>query len=382
MHILSQTFSESIIDSLVLNSNLSFKEYIARCQANIIEKRKDLKNKENSQLILSANAPFEMLPNKEVMLARKKKFGALLIHGLLDSPFSLRDVAFSLASHGILSRAVLLPGHGTEPSDLLHVDFRQWVDTVAYGLESLLQEVDNVYLIGYSTGAALSLYHALKQNNIAGIILLAPAIKIKTPVDFVVAWHKMRKRNHFNKEWIYQEAEDDYAKYQSIAFNPVLQVSKLIDTVRGLQQNHSIECPMLMIISREDEIISSDRAINFFTSYKHPESKLLLYTSYKHAHMDLRILPRATHYPKLNIKHFSHIAIPFAPNNIHYGQQGDYPYASHLHPNFVYGAYNRIEERAFEILYKYNLVKIRRRTLTYNPDFDFMSQEILKFIFR
>ena len=75
------------------------------------------------------------------------------------------------------------------------------------------------------------------------------------------------------------------------------------------------------------------------------------------------------------------MSIPFAPNNSHYGQSGDYVNASHRHlDNAVFGAYNRIEVRFFDYLQKIKLIRKGRRELTYNPDFNFMIDEIVKFI--
>ena len=41
--------------------------------------------------------------------------GALLVHGLTDSPYSMRAVADVLAERGVYSLALRMPGHGTLP---------------------------------------------------------------------------------------------------------------------------------------------------------------------------------------------------------------------------------------------------------------------------
>ena len=45
--------------------------------------------------------------------------GALLIHGLTDSPYSMRSVAEVLREQGVYSLALRMPGHGTLPSGLI-----------------------------------------------------------------------------------------------------------------------------------------------------------------------------------------------------------------------------------------------------------------------
>ncbi|TAK77066.1 MAG: hypothetical protein EPO11_03190 [Gammaproteobacteria bacterium] len=354
--------------------NLPFAEYISRCRETIAAYRTDL-------VAINANSPFELYPPQPILASRKLKYGVLLIHGLLDCPFSLKDIGLRLQAQGILSRAILLPGHGVRPSDLLHVSYQDWIDTVRYGIDSLRQEVEHIFLIGYSTGAALSIYQALQNTPIDGIVLLSPAIRIKAPVHLVVSWHYLtkwiRKNNH---PWVYNKKEIDYAKYKSIAFNPVNQVSALTDVLQELR-HHPLSTPMLMILSRDDETISSHKAINFFSKVANADSELLLYSSKRPPFDDPRIKLRPSHYPEWRIQNFSHMSIPFAPDNPHYGQQGDYIYASHpADSDFIFGAYNPIEEDIYALLYQRKLVKHKRRELTYNPDFDFMAERIKKFI--
>jgi len=380
---LSTIAKESLIDySSTLDSKIPFSEYIAHSRSIINERRLDLQqNPVNSKLILDANSPFELNPANPIYGSSRLKYGVLLIHGLLDCPFTLRDIAKRLQANGMLCRAVLLPGHGTTPSDLLSISYHDWIQSVRYGIETLKKEVDQIYLVGYSTGATLSVFHALQQTKIAGIILLSPAIQIKAPVDIVVGWHSLTRWFTNNKQWLYREEEIDYAKYLSIPFNAVTQVGLLTQLVRELYQTHELSCPVFMAVSHEDETISSHRAIDFFSSLKNPNSKLLLYTSYNHTYPDSRILTRQTSSPDLHIQHFSHASIPFAPNNSHYGRNGDYAHASHAHTNgVIFGAYNRIEVNMYEFLHKLKLIKNKRQELTYNPDFDFMSEKIVQFI--
>lgn len=378
---LSTDPQESATPYPIYDNSLSFKDYISACRAIIQEKRLDLgENRTHAQKILDANSPFEAAPKSH---ASKYKYGALLIHGLLDCPFSLRDLADKLQAHGILSRAILLPGHGTSPSDLLNITYQAWIDAVQYGVESIRDQVDKLYLIGYSTGAALSIYQALRNENISGIVLLSPAVKIKAPVDIVMGWHYCVKsvllRNQLN--WAYCEPEIDYAKYHSIPFNAVNQVSMLTKEVKRLRAMHALHSPMLMIVSRDDETISCTEAVNFFSSMTHAQSKLLLYTGCKKNYKDTRIQVRNACYPTKNIDSFSHISIPFAPNNSHYGVQGDYIEASHeSEQEFIYGAYNRIQVRTYRWLYQAGIVSHPRRELTYNPDFDFMADTVINFV--
>lgn len=365
-----------------LGQNLTFSDYIARCRALIEDRRTDLHQAGiNAKHVLDANSPFELTPENPIRSGKRYKYGALLIHGLFDCPFSLRDTARQLQANGVFCRAVLLPGHGTTPSDLLDVNYQEWIEAVRYGVNSLRDEVEQLFLVGYSMGGALSIHHALENNNIDGLVLLAPAIKVKAPVDIVVSWHKLLSLITDNKQWIYSEDEIDYAKYQSIAFNPVAQIATLIEKTEKLSNEKPLNCPIYMVMSHEDETVSSHVAVDYFMQLKNPQSKLLLYSAQEHTYPDSRITTRLTQFPNLHIKHFSHVSAMFREDNSHYGIHGDYAHASKTNrPEFTYGAYNHIEVSIYDLLYNLGIITKRRRELTYNPDFPFMANEISQFI--
>jgi esterase/lipase len=376
--------SDSTITYPIQDSSLPFSEYISRCQTIIKQRRSDLDHYPglSPEQIVMTNSPFEYLPAHSRQGSRIK-YGALLIHGLFDCPFSMRDIAFQLQANHILARAILLPGHGTQPNDLLPITYHDWLQAVRYGIDSLRREVEYLFLIGFSTGAALSLYHTLQHQDIAGLILLSPAIQIKTPVNIVLNWHRAVRWISRNQTWVYREKEIDYAKYHSVPFQPVTQIAKLTVAIQSLVKQHTLPCPILMILSAEDETISSQAAIHLFQQLPEQHHHLILYTGHKRIYTDLRITTRHACYSDLHIKNFSHVCLPFAPDNTHYGQNGDYIYASHpTNHHCLYGAYNRIEVAAYNLFYHLGIVKQRRQELTFNPDFEWTVKAIIHFINR
>jgi esterase/lipase len=348
----------------------------------MMNRRTDLQDAGEPNQIIDANSPFELYPQAPIQSGNQLKYGVLMIHGLLDSPFTFKDLSREFQKQGIVSKAVLLPGHGTTPSDLLKVSYQDWIKTVAYGVQNLRKEVDAVYLAGYSTGAALSIYHALGDSDIAGIILLAPAVKVKWSVNLLLHLHPLISwlPNH-HPQWLFIEKEIDYAKYLSIPINAVNQVNLLSRTIQQLLVNHHLSCPIFMSASSEDPIISTAKAIDFFKAQPHPDSRLILYTSRNRAYADPRIIKRNDQYLEYQINHISHMSIPFSPTNPHYGQYGDCPYASHLNKkNRIYGAYNHATINLLKRLYNLKLLQYRRSELTYNPDFDQLSNDMVTFI--
>lgn len=372
---LSELTHDSTLCYPSLDSNPPFVDYIQQCQTIIAERRENSNNYNiDPEKIIQANSPFEYRPDNG-----KVKCGVLLIHGLLDCPFTCREIGAYLQAQGILSRAILLPGHGTRPSDLINITYEDWVKAVRYGVETLRQEVDAVYLLGYSTGSALSIYHAASDPGIAGMILIAPAVKLRAPVDLGAKWHHLV--NYFGKdhEWVYHVQEEDYVKYKSIAFNGVMQVAKISQAIREIGAKTQISTPMLMILSHDDETVSSQRAIRYFNAQHHPKNKMLLYVSDDYCNADSRIETRSSVYPQFNIANLSHPAMTFSQENAHYGAHGDYQYASHSDQSYLYGAYNRIQLNINELMFKCGFAK-QQSILTYNPDFKAMATKICRFI--
>src|SRR5690349_6977119 len=115
------------IEYPITDNHLPFAEYLARTRAIIATRRLDLANSPNPQKIIEANSPFELVPTQPIKSGNRYKYGVLLIHGLLDCPFSMRDVGARLQAAGVLCRSVLLPGQGTKPTDLLKISYKDWM---------------------------------------------------------------------------------------------------------------------------------------------------------------------------------------------------------------------------------------------------------------
>jgi predicted alpha/beta-fold hydrolase len=91
--------------------------------------------------------------------AATPRAAVLMLHGLSDSPYSLRALALQLNQQGCWVEGLRLPGHGTAPSGLTTVTWEDWAAAVRLAVRDLRQRVGPdvpVYITGYSTGAALA----------------------------------------------------------------------------------------------------------------------------------------------------------------------------------------------------------------------------------
>jgi esterase/lipase len=296
-----------------------------------------------------------------------------------------------LQSQGCLTRSVLLPGHGTVPGGLLSASYPDWIQAVRYGIHSLSKAVDRIFLVGYSTGGALALHEALQtsdfypQDKLAGIILLAPAVQIRSQLSRLAKIPLLLNGCWERARWLHIYNEIDYTKYQSITFNSVYQVSQLANLVETLSKNNAPCCPLLVMISQDDKTVSSNATLDYFKQHAPAQSQLVLYTTQPNAANNDSIIQRPAAYPEWNILNMSHIALPVAPDNPHYGRHGDYLYASRIEENpqqgkRYYGSYNDLQATLLDGLYHLGLSKSQKLKLTFNPDFEFLKQMLSEFL--
>jgi len=150
--------------------------------------------------------------------------GALLIHGLTDSPYSLRATAEILHRCGFHVVGLRLPGHGTTPLALRQAEVDDWRVAVRIAYEHLVSVVDDgpVLLVGYSNGGALALDLALDcsaANDLPipdHIVLFSPAIGITRAAALARMSRLLNWMPWFNKlGWGSVEPELDPFKYSS-----------------------------------------------------------------------------------------------------------------------------------------------------------------------
>jgi alpha-beta hydrolase superfamily lysophospholipase len=163
--------------------------------------------------------------------------GALLLHGLSDSPYSMRSLGEILAGEGFLVVGLRIPGHGTTPGALTTVDWRDWrhaVRLAATSLRARLGADAPLVLGGYSNGAALALDHTLAALDddalppVAALIFVSPALTV-TRMAALARWQLWLSRvpGLDKLAWNALLPEYDPYKYNSFALNAGWQIHRL-----------------------------------------------------------------------------------------------------------------------------------------------------------
>jgi len=70
-----------------------------------------------------------------------RRGGVLLLHGLTDSPYSMRALAEQFRDQGYYTVGLRLPGHGTLPSGLTRATWEDWLAAVRVGARHVREEI-------------------------------------------------------------------------------------------------------------------------------------------------------------------------------------------------------------------------------------------------
>jgi alpha-beta hydrolase superfamily lysophospholipase len=161
----------------------------------------------------------------------------VLLHGLTDSPYSLRHVAGHYRDRGWFALGIRLPGHGTVPGGLARVDWKDWMAATHLAVREARGRADPAvpfHVVGYSNGGALAVKYALDALEDPAlarpdrIVLISPMIGVTAFARFagVLGWPAVIPA--FAKTaWLDIEPEYNPFKYNSFPVNGARQSSLL-----------------------------------------------------------------------------------------------------------------------------------------------------------
>jgi alpha-beta hydrolase superfamily lysophospholipase len=162
---------------------------------------------------------------------------AVLLHGLTDSPYSLRHVARIYADHGYVAIGLRLPGHGTVPGGLAAARWQDWQAATRLAMREARRAAGPgkpLHIVGYSNGGALAVQYALDAAEESGlappsqVVLFSPMIGLTRFARFagIAGWPALMPR--FSKSaWLEIVPEFNPFKYSSFPVNAARQSYEL-----------------------------------------------------------------------------------------------------------------------------------------------------------
>ncbi|RPI12324.1 MAG: alpha/beta hydrolase [Lysobacterales bacterium] len=200
----------------------------------------------------------------------------VLLHGLTDSPYSLRHIARRYRELGFVAVAIRLPAHGTVPAALADIEWEDWLEATRLAVREARRRAGPdapLHLVGFSNGGALAMKYALDAlgdpslDRPARIVLISPMIGITAFARFagVFGWPAVLPA--FAKaSWLGVVPEFNPFKYNSFPVNGARQSSLLTRSLqeqiaRYAQEGRLLDLPPVLTFQSVVDFTVSTRAI-------------------------------------------------------------------------------------------------------------------------
>ncbi len=207
----------------------------------------------------------------------------VLLHGLTDSPYSLRHIARRYVEHGYLAIGLRLPGHGTVPAGLTDVRWEDWASATRLAVREARRRVPApapLHLVGFSNGGALAVKYSLdaiedpQLPRADRLVLLTPMIGITRFARFAgLAGLPALLPPFARAAWLSNLPEFNPFKYNSFPVNGARQSFRLTDTLQAqiqrLARNGKLQAlpPVLTFQSVIDFTVSTPAILSALYAY-------------------------------------------------------------------------------------------------------------------
>ncbi|MCU6335938.1 alpha/beta hydrolase [Enterobacter quasiroggenkampii] len=222
------------------------------------------------QFAPDANRSFVLMP------IGKPRGAVVLLHGLTDSPYSVRRLAVNYQQHGFVAVVPRLPGHGTAPGALTDVDWEMWLAATRLAVREatrLAGDAVPLHLVGYSNGGALAMKYALDALDAPAlrkpqqVILLSPMIGVTAFARFAGFAGLPALLPPFAKAaWLNISPEYNPYKYNSFPVNAARQSWLLTKALqeqigRAARENRLANLPPVLAFQSVMDSTVSTRAV-------------------------------------------------------------------------------------------------------------------------
>ncbi|MGI9244189.1 MAG: alpha/beta hydrolase [Verrucomicrobiales bacterium] len=170
------------------------------------------------------------------------KSGVLLLHGMSDSPYSMRSLGEAMVDGETAVLVLRIPGHGTAPSGLLDTRWEDMAAAVKLAMNDLRQTVGAdapISIVGYSNGGALAVEYSLSAieddtlHMPHKLVLLSPEIGVSNMAALAIWQSRLGRVLGLEKlAWNSILPEYEPYKYGSFSLNAARQAYRLTDTIR------------------------------------------------------------------------------------------------------------------------------------------------------
>jgi carboxylesterase len=226
------------------------------------------------------------MPGAEPYSATGDARGALVLHGFTGNPQSMRGLALAMTDAGFTVELPLLPGHGTDVSDMVPTRWSQWCEAALDAYTALAARCDAVAVIGLSMGGSLAVWLAEHHPEIAALSLVNPLV---TPPD--AATTDFIQAMIDGGDEVAPGIGSDIALEGAVeSAYPELPLQAALSLFEGVAEVEallgSVTCPVLLFSSRQDHVVDPKSSEVLKAGAKGPVEQVVLERSYHVATLD------------------------------------------------------------------------------------------------
>lgn len=227
----------------------------------------------------------------------------VLLHGLTDSPYSLRHIAELYAARGFVAVGVRLPGHGTVPGGLTRGSWQDWMAATRLAMREARRAAGPdgpIHIVGYSNGGALALLYTLDSLDDgalprpAKVVLLSPMVGVTEFARFAGLAALPAVLPAFAKAaWLNILPEFNPFKYNSFPVNAARQSYLLTQALQEAIARHADDGglkdfpPVQTFLSVLDTTVSTAAVVNALHAVlAEARSELVLFDINRNADVD------------------------------------------------------------------------------------------------
>lgn len=200
----------------------------------------------------------------------------LLVHGLGGTQFDLGSMHKRLKNAGFVTHSLTLPGHGTQPADLVGVKAEDWLESVRTLYRQLLPRYETLHVMGMCMGSLLAIEVVKQERHSKGqLVVLAPPIFLD---GWSTPWYRgvrhllygigplrrampIKEEDPFGikNEQLRAVVKAKFERGENFHYQWVpLECIREVDRLRKwvMTDLRRIECQTLVVHAREDELTS------------------------------------------------------------------------------------------------------------------------------
>ncbi|MGQ0618211.1 MAG: alpha/beta hydrolase [Acidimicrobiia bacterium] len=232
--------------------------------------------------------PAPIIPGAEPWSAGDGPHGALVLHGFTGNPSSMRGLAEVLHHAGFAVDLPLLPGHGTSVEDMIATGWADWLGAATEALARLsgrLPDEGRVVVVGLSMGASITAWLGGEHPGLAGLVCINPIVF--EPPNLRPVIQGFVDAGGVVIQTIASDIALPGVKESAYADTPLVPLLSLFEAADGMAERMGrIECPVLIMTSRNDHVVPPENSDVLAVAVKGPVERVFFDRSYHVATLD------------------------------------------------------------------------------------------------